>query len=97
MSALKGKRKLLTTKESNESRYVTKIRWVVEAVHGILMQKLLDHKLDNKMLPKVASFLYNQFGEKLKDDAEFATQILERMRVRKNLENTLATEVEEKG
>lgn len=39
MPALKGKRKQLTTNESNESRYVTKIRWAVEAVHGILKQK----------------------------------------------------------
>ena len=55
------------------------------------------------MLPKVgalfriASFLHNHFGERLKSDSEFATEILERMRVRKNLENTLATEVEQKG
>ena len=55
------------------------------------------------MLPKVealfqiASFLHNQFGVKLKSEAEYATEILERMRVRKNLENTLVTEVEEKG
>ena len=50
MTSLKGNRKQLTTRESNESRYVTKIHWAVEAVHGILKQKyrLLDHKLDNK-------------------------------------------------
>ena len=58
MPAFKGNRKQLTTQESNESRYVTKLRWVVEAVHGILKQKykLLDHKLDNKMLPKVGTY-----------------------------------------
>jgi len=32
MPALKGKHKQLTTNELNESRYVTKIRWAVEAV-----------------------------------------------------------------
>ncbi|KAK0160210.1 hypothetical protein PV328_007638 [Microctonus aethiopoides] len=33
MPAFKGKRNQLTTIESNQSRFVTKIRWVVEAVH----------------------------------------------------------------
>ncbi|EZA54576.1 hypothetical protein X777_05697 [Ooceraea biroi] len=105
MPALKGKRKQLTTKESNESRYVTKIRWAVEAVHGILKQKyqLLDHKLDNKMLPKIgtyfriASFINNQFGKRLQSDAEFSSEIIEKMRVSKDIENTLAAEAEEKG
>ena len=93
MPALKGKRKQLTTEESNESRYVTKIRWVVEAVHGIIKQKyrLLDHKLDNKMLRKIgtyfriASFLNNQFGKRLQSDAEFLSEIVERMRVTKRM------------
>lgn len=34
MPALKGKRNQLTTTESNESRFVTKLRWVVEAVQS---------------------------------------------------------------
>lgn len=84
---------------------MTKIRWAVEAVHGIIKQKyrLLDHKLDNKMLPKIgtyfriASFLNNQFGKRLQSDAEFSNEIIERMRLRKAVENTLVTEVEEKG
>jgi len=105
MPALKGKRKQLTTNESNESRYVTKIRWAVEAVHGILKQKyrLLDHKLDNKMLPKIgtyfriASFLNNQFGKRLKSDTECSDDILEKMRTRRDIENSLAIEAEEKG
>ena len=65
--ALKSKRKQLSTEESNQSRFVTKIRWVVEAVHGMVKQKyrLLDHKTDNKLVPniriyfRVASFLNN--------------------------------------
>ena len=50
--ALKGKRRQFLTKESNQSRFVTKIRWVVKAVHGMLKQKyhLLDHKIDNKLV-----------------------------------------------
>lgn len=39
MPALKGNRPQLSTIESNESRFVTKIRWAVEAIHGILKQK----------------------------------------------------------
>lgn len=39
MPALKGKRNQLSTKESNQSRFVTKVRWVVEAIHGIIKQK----------------------------------------------------------
>lgn len=35
MPALKGKRAQLTSAEANESRFVTKLRWSVEAVHGI--------------------------------------------------------------
>ena len=69
MPALKGKRNQLTTAESNASRHVTKIRWVVEAIHGIIGQKYkpLHHQLDNKLLPKVslycriACFLNNTF------------------------------------
>ncbi|XP_018403017.1 PREDICTED: uncharacterized protein LOC108779943 [Cyphomyrmex costatus] len=105
MPALKGKRKQLTTKESNESRFVTKLRWVVEAVHGILKQKykLLDHKLDNKILPKVralfriTSFLNNLFGKRLESDQEFSEEILERIRFRENVENPLAVEAEKNG
>ena len=58
MSLLEVFRKQLTTTESNESRYMTTIRWVVEAENGMLKQKYRfpDHKLDNKILPKVGSF-----------------------------------------
>ena len=105
MPSLKGNCKQLTTRESNESRYVTKIRWAVEAVHGILTQKygLLHQTLDNKFLPKIAtylriaSFLNNLFGQRLKSDSEFLDENLERMKKRKDVENALATEAEEKG
>ena len=53
--ALKGKIKQLSTEESNQSRFVTKIRWVVEAVHDVLKQqsRLLDHKIDNHLVPNI--------------------------------------------
>ena len=57
MPALKGKRNQLTVEEANASRYVTKIRWVVEAVHGIIKQKykILLYQTDNKLLPNIHS------------------------------------------
>lgn len=83
MSALKGKRKQLTTEESNQSRFVTKVRWVVKSVHGILKQKyrLLNHKIDNKLISKVgiyfriASFLNNTFKKRLQSDVEILDEI----------------------
>ena len=48
----------LTAEESTQSRFVTKIRWSVESVHGILKQKyrLFDHEIDNKLLLKVGKY-----------------------------------------
>lgn len=105
MPALKGKRKQLTTEESNQSRFVTKNRWVVEAVHGVIKQKYrsLDHKIDNKLLPKVgiffkiAAFINNKFGKRLTSDVELAEDILAMMHSKKNVSNKLAIEAEEKG
>lgn len=104
MPALKGKRKQLTTIEANDSRLVTKIRWSVEAIHGILKQKfqLLDKRLDNKTLPKIgsyfkiAAFLQNQFGKRLESDLHHSEEISTRILNLKSVENTLATEAEEK-
>ena len=55
MPATLNGRKQLPTGEANQSRSVIKVRWVVEAVHGIVGGnfKLLHHTLDNKPLPKV--------------------------------------------
>jgi len=102
MPALKGKRAQLRTEESNDSRWITKIRWVVEAIHGILGQKyqLLHHTLDNKLLPKIrlffriACFLNNTFGKRLQSDFEVSNEIIQQMKSRRNVENSLAEEVE---
>ena len=44
-----------TTIQSNSSRCVTKIRWPVEVVHGIISKKFkfLHSQFDNELLPKV--------------------------------------------
>lgn len=57
--ALKAKRSQLTTIESKEQRFVTKIRWTVEAVYGMTKQKyrLLDENIDNKFLSKAGLYL----------------------------------------
>ena len=102
---MKGKRPNLSTTESNVSRYVTKLRWVVEAVHGILGKKykLLHQQLDNKLLPKagaycrIACFLNNHFGKRLnsdKDGGGLQGIIIERMLNSNQSENTLALEAE---
>ncbi len=65
----KGKRVKLPTLEVNASRFVTKCRWVVESIHGIVSKKfkLLHNQFDNKMLRnaasycKMACFLQNTF------------------------------------
>jgi hypothetical protein len=105
MPALKGQRKQLTTEEANASRFVTKIRWAVEAVHGIIKQKyrILDHRVDNDLLPKIQAitkivcFLNNVFGKRLRSDQTMFDEIVERMQATRNLPNTLAQEVEDKG
>lgn len=102
MPALKGNRKQLTTSESNESRYVTKVRWAVEAIHGIIGEKyhLLHQQVDNKLLPNVASycrivsFLNNKYGKRLGSDTEDLAEIVSQMESRKSLQNSLATQVE---
>lgn len=105
MPAFKGNRSSLTAAESNESRLVTKLRWVVEAVHGIIGKKykLLHQQLDNKLIPKaaayckIACFLNNTFGKRLnsdKDEDGLQDIIIERMLSGNHNENTLALEAE---
>lgn len=103
MPALKGKRSQLSTEESNSSRLVTKLRWVVEAVHGIIGKKykLLHHQLDNKLLPSVrlfcqiVCFLNNTFGKRLGSDKGISDIIVERLLHPQYAINTLAQEVED--
>ncbi|KAK0166595.1 hypothetical protein PV327_004088 [Microctonus hyperodae] len=105
MPALKGKRKQLPTIEANESRFVTKLRWVVEAVHGIISTKfkLLHNQFNNNMLTsamlycKVANFLVNEFGKRLNYDTDLQDEIAEQMLLKKDADNSLAKAVEEEN
>ena len=102
--SLKGKRNQLTTKEVNQSRFMTKIFWSVESVHRIITQKyrLLDHIIDNKLLLfvglyfKIATLLRNQFGKALKSDAHLSEEIVRRVKHQLHVENTFAKEAVEK-
>ena len=68
--------KQLSCKEANFSRTVTKVRWVVEAVHGIIKKKwkYLSSIVGNKSLVKVRNYikiagaLHNIYGKRLKSD-----------------------------
>ena len=103
--AFKGKSAQLSTKQSNESRFVTKIRWPVECIHGIIGQKfkLLHHQLDNKMLPniralcRIAGFLQNKYGKAISSDKDLSNEIVARMQSQRNIENDLADYVTEKN
>ena len=105
MPASKAKRKQLSTDEFNEPRFVTKIRWPVESVHCVLKQKyhLLGKKIDKKLIPKIGSYfiiastLNNTFGNRLQSNVDTFDEILQRMRSQRNVQNTLSTDVEEKG
>lgn len=102
MPALKGNRKQLPTNEANESRFVTKVRWPVEATHGVIGQKfkLLHNVFLNKSLNRLepyvrtANYLYNEYCKRFASDLQMADEIISRMKLRKNLVNTLAEEVE---
>lgn len=104
MPACKGNRKQLTTEEANHSRRVTKVRWIVEAIHGDIGQKyhLLHHTLNNKLLPavrslcRIAGFLHNMFGKRLNSDLELADTIIDYMRERETQQNTLQNLIEAK-
>ena len=72
-SCKKKNQSQLSTEECNSSRLVTKIRWVVESVHGVLKQKwrFLREEISNQSLVKVKSYfeiasaLHNLYGKKI--------------------------------
>ena len=102
MPAMKGKRKQIPCDEANTSRLVTKVRWIVETVHGRVAQryKLLHNAVDNKMLPKVRSlcriigYLENRFCNRSWGDDAMTTEILDYMESRLHVRNTLGELVE---
>ena len=72
---------------------MTKIRWPVESVHGILGQKfrILHHQFRNL---KAACYFLNENGKRLYSDAGKLEKIIEVMKERFHKKNTLADEVD---
>ena len=105
MPAFKGqKRKQISCEESNNSRIVTKVRWVVEAVHGIIKQKwsYLRTDIKNQTLVKIGTYfriagsLHNLYGKRLLSDQEMKDHVIEKMTGNIPKENKLHDYIEEK-
>ncbi len=97
-------KKQFTTKEANDSRLCTKLRWVVEGMNGLIKARyrLFDHRIENTLLPhimkdiRIAGALVNKFCKRLISDKENALEIARNMLINKNNENELMTLVLEK-
>ena len=104
MPALRSSEKQLTTKQANESRVVTKIRWVVECIHGIVKQKwkiLNDFRNVNlhKVKPffRIAGSLQNMYGKKLLCDFGKEDEVAKAINDRKKDENALQRYIVDKS
>ncbi len=88
--------------EANNSRLITKIRWVIEALNGIIKQwKYFANVVPNKNIPfiekdfKIVCSLINRYySDRVKSDAEKESVIAKSMLSKLNLKNTLKDEVE---
>ena len=85
---LANKGEQLTTLQANESRFVTKVRWVIEDINGTLKQvfRALDGTIQNSMLLhimddlKIACALINFFFVKKQSDVEDGIEIAQEMK-----------------
>ena len=99
------KRGKLTASEANETRFCTKLRWVIESVNGVLKSnfKLLKRVTPNQSLCKlnaeykIAAALHNMFGTKLSSDHSDFQLVVQEMKRKKNTPNTLEDYVNYKG
>lgn len=90
--------KQLTTKQANETRLVTKFRYVVEARNGHMkcIWRLFKLTWTTKALPhlmedyRIGAALVNKFFENLVADKEMTSDVATRMLMRLNEPNTLA-------
>lgn len=93
-----------THTEANESRLVTKVRWVVESANGRIKQwKTLGHVLPNTLIPVVGDFvrivcaICNAFRPPLASDSPNDLIIAERMLALSKCPNKLQIQVEKEG
>ena len=97
MPALLSKNeKQLNTKEANGSRFVTKLRWVVEVINTFLKNSFKALKqVPNISLPhtledyKIAAALINRFFKRLFSDQNDHKEIVENMKLKLDVENEL--------
>jgi hypothetical protein len=84
---MKNKQKQFTTKEVNELRLCTKIRWSVEDEFGLIKSRfrVSDHRVENKSLPhfyadfRIGGALVNKFSRRLLSDKENADEKAHKM------------------
>lgn len=96
--------KQLTCYEANVTRYITKCRWVIEALNRFFKEtfRALD-EVNNKSLPhilqdfRIAAALVNKFFQRMTSDKDNGTEIATRMRDKCREENELQLEVKQKG
>ena len=81
------KQSQLTSLQANQSRLVTKVRYKIEVVNGILKRnKLLNNKKFNSTLGdglddrKIAAAIFNEFFTPIESDQESSIFIAQRMR-----------------
>ena len=87
----------LTRLQANETRHVTKIRWVIEDANGVLKQsfRAFDGTIQNKMLNhimndfRIACSLVNCFFTRKISDEEDGVQIALEMKEKLSLKNDL--------
>jgi hypothetical protein len=92
----------LTTSQANQSRFVTKVRYVVEKLNAHLKRSFKALRdVQNKTLPhilkdyRIAGALINKYFSRLISDTEDGKEIVTQMKSRLNRENSLMKIVEE--
>ena len=96
--------KQLSTEEANETRLVTKVRWVVESVNGKVKQwKAVSNEMPNSQIPYIDDYIriicsvFNAFRPVLLKNNEEDKLLAERMLKLPKLPNRLKQKVEERG
>ena len=96
--------KALSTEEANETRLVTKVRWVVESANGRIKQwKALSNVMPNSQIPYIGDYVRiicatcNAFKPPLLQTSEEDDIVAKRMLALSKLPNQLKQQVEANG
>ena len=100
-SCVPSKQKQLRTEQANRSRFITKCRWTVEAVNGLMKTyRAHDKVVQNKSLPhaiddfRISASLINRFHKRLISDNDNSLTIINEMKAKLTQENELESFVE---